>query len=104
MNAESLILNRNFQKLAAAPSLIMGGLKAMRPASNVGASEMLSQRLRAPEVPPAKRSFLSDSAAATANKVLKAGLSAYKTKGKYTDNMGNAMPGKYKGLSFKGTF
>jgi len=103
MNTRSIILNRNFQKLAA-PSLILGGLKALKPASNIGASEMLSQRLRAPEVPPANRGFLSDSAAATANKVLKSGLSAYKTKGKYTDSRGIPMPGKYKGLSFKGTF
>lgn len=103
MNTQSIILNRNFQKLAAPNSLLLSGPLSMKPAVSTSASEMLSKRLQAPEVPPAKRG-LPNSTVSAANKALNTALSAYKTKGKYTDRAGNPMPGKYKGLSFKGTF
>jgi hypothetical protein len=101
MRTEHIIINRGFQKLASFK--LMGPL-ASKPMASLGAGEMLSRRLQSPTVPSAPRETILDKAAPSVNKALNTALSAYKTKGKYTDSGGMAMPGKYKGLSFKGKF
>jgi hypothetical protein len=101
MNTEILILNRGFNKLASTP--LVGGLSASKPLASRSASEQLKSRLmNMPNVPPAPT--VMDRAAPTVNKALGSALSAYKMKGKYTGSEGSAMPGKYKGISFKGSF
>lgn len=101
MRTEHIIINRGFQKLASV-SLI--GPMGSKPMASLGAGEMLSRRLQSPAVPSAPRATVLDKAAPSVNKALNTALSAYKLKGKNVDSAGNKMPGKYKGISLKGTF